>query len=127
MLKILLSFFVLLLFNQSLMAHGPSRQKVSLKLDINAPASEVWKIVSNFDEFTWNEEVEKSESNGNKVGSERLISFKNGSKVKQKLEKINTDKMMVRQLKYYYHQRKQSVYLVLDVLLMILPLEIFLP
>ena len=48
-----------------------------------------------FREFTWNEEVEKSESNGNKVGSERLISFKNGSKVKQKLEKINTDKMMV--------------------------------
>ncbi len=95
MLKILLSFFVILLFNQSLLAHGPSRQKVSLKLDIKAPASEVWKIVSNFKEFNWNEEVEKSESNGNKVGSERLISFKNGSKVKQKLEKINTDKMMV--------------------------------
>ena len=36
-------------FNQSL-SHGPSRQKVSLKLDINAPASEVWKIVSNFRE-----------------------------------------------------------------------------
>ena len=72
MLKILLSFFVLLLFNQSLLAHGPSRQKVSLKLDIKAPASEVWKIVSNFEEFNWNEEVEKSESNGNKVGSERI-------------------------------------------------------
>ena len=95
MLKILLSFFVLLLFNQSLLAHGPSRQKVSLKLDIKAPASEVWKIVSNFEEFTWNEEVEKSKSNGNNVGSERVINFKNGSKVKQKLEKINSDKMMV--------------------------------
>ena len=42
MLRILLCFFVLLLFNQDLLAHGPSRQKVSLKLDINAPASEVW-------------------------------------------------------------------------------------
>ena len=50
-------------------AHGPSRQKVSLKLDIKAPASEVWKIVSNFEKFTWNEEVEKSKSNGNNVGS----------------------------------------------------------
>ena len=42
-------FFVLLLFSQDLLAHGPSRQKVSLKLDIKAPASEVWKIVSNFE------------------------------------------------------------------------------
>ena len=95
MLRILLYFFVLLLFSRDLLAHGPSRQKVSLKLDIKAPASEVWKIVSNFEEFTWNEEVEKSKSNGNNVGSERVINFKNGSKVKQKLEKINSDKMMV--------------------------------
>ncbi len=95
MLKLLLSFFVLLLFNHDLLAHGPSRQKVSLKIEIKAPASEVWKIVSNFEEFTWNEEVEKSKSNGNNVGSERVINFKNGSKVKQKLEKINSDKMMV--------------------------------
>ena len=95
MLKILLSFFVILLFNQSSLAHGPSRQKVSLKLDIKAPASKVWGIVSNFEEFVWNEEVEKSESNGNNVGSERVVSFKNGSKIKQKLEKINAEKMMV--------------------------------
>ena len=81
MLKILLSFFVLLYFNQSLLAHGPSRQKVSLKLDIKAPASEVWKIVSNLWKFNWNEEVEKSESNGNKVGSERLISPKMDQKL----------------------------------------------
>ena len=81
MLKILLYFFVLLLFNQDLLAHGPSRQKVSLKLDIKAPASEVWKIVSNFEEFTWNEEVEKSESNGNKVGSERLLALKMDQKL----------------------------------------------
>ena len=87
MLKILLSFFVILLFNQSSLAHGPSRQKVSLKLDIKAPASKVWGIVSNFEEFVWNEEVEKSESNGNKVGSDRVVSFKNGSKIKQKLER----------------------------------------
>ena len=95
MLRILFSFFVLLLFNQDSLAHGPSRQKVSLKLDIKAPASKVWDIVSNFEEFTWNEEIERSESNGNKVGSERVVSFKNGSKVKQKLEKINTEKMMI--------------------------------
>jgi len=95
MLRILLSFFVFLLFSQYLLAHGPSRQKVSLKLDVKAPASKVWGIVSNFEEFTWNKEVEKSESNGNTVGSERIISFKNGSKVKQKLEKVNNEKMMI--------------------------------
>ena len=51
MLRILLYFFVLLFFSQDLIAHGPSRQKVSLKLDIKAPASEVWKIVSNFEDL----------------------------------------------------------------------------
>ena len=35
-----------LFFNQDTSAHGPSRQKVSLKLDIKAPASKVWDIVS---------------------------------------------------------------------------------
>ncbi len=95
MFKTLLSIFVFLFIGQSLQAHGPSRQKVSLKIDINAPAAEVWKIVSNFEKFNWNDEVAKSESNGNEVGSERLINFKNGSKVKQKLEKVNSDKMMV--------------------------------
>ena len=48
MLKILLSFFVILLINQSSLAHGPSRQKVSLKLDIKAPVSKVWAIVPYF-------------------------------------------------------------------------------
>ena len=95
MFKTLLSIFVFLFIGQSLQAHGPSRQKVSLKIDINAPAADVWKIVSNFEKFNWNDEVAKSESNGNEVGSERLINFKNGSKVKQKLEKVNSDKMMV--------------------------------
>ena len=92
MLKKFITVFIFSILSISVLAHGPSRQKVSLDLDINAPASKVWEIVSNFENFNWNDEVNKSNSNGNEIGSERVISFKNGSKIKQKLEKINEEK-----------------------------------
>lgn len=95
MLKKFITVFIFSILSISVLAHGPSRQKVSLDLDINAPASKVWEIVSNFENFNWNDEVNKSNSNGNEIGSERVISFKNGSKIKQKLEKINEEKMMI--------------------------------
>ncbi len=95
--KIKLYFSILLLcfFYTSINAHGPSRQKVSESIIINAPASDVWKIVSNFKEFTWNENIKDVSSDGDQVGSERVIKFKSGEIIKQKLEKIDDKKMMI--------------------------------
>ena len=56
-------------------SHGPSRQKVSETIEINADPSEVWKIVSDFNNFKWNSDIKKISSSGNEVGSERIIEF----------------------------------------------------
>lgn len=86
---------LLFLFSTTLSAHGPSRQKVSEKIQINAESSKVWSIVKNFKDFKWNSEITECSASKNSVGSERVIEFSNGSKVKQKLEKLDENKMMI--------------------------------
>ena len=79
----------LFLVSTTINAHGPSRQKVSEKIQINAESTKVWEIVKNFKNFKWNSDISKCSAKENTLGSERLIEFSNGSKVKQKLEKID--------------------------------------
>ena len=82
-------------FNNNVLAHGPSRQKVSESIEIEATASDVWKVVSDFKNFNWNENIKEITTDSNEVGSERVITFKTGENVKQKLEKLDQEKMMV--------------------------------
>ena len=35
------------------LAHGPSRQKVVEKIEIDAPPAKVWAIVGNFGDLSW--------------------------------------------------------------------------
>jgi len=93
--KFLFTLTLLLLFSTSLNAHGPSRQKVSEKIQINADVNKVWNVVKNFKEFKWNNDIKSCSANENSIGSERIIEFTNGSKVKQKLEKLDDKKMMI--------------------------------
>ena len=94
-LKNSIALFVILVFSTHSYGHGPSRQKVSESIEINAPSDKVWKIVSDFNNFNWNESVEKITASSNAVGAERTIFFKSGESIKQKLEKIDESKMMV--------------------------------
>ena len=94
-LKNLTILFVILLLSTPSKGHGPSRQKVSESIEINASSDEVWKIVSDFNNFNWNKSVEKISVSSNDVGTERTIFFKSGETIKQKLEKIDESKMMV--------------------------------
>ena len=87
-------FFVLMIANP-IYGHGPSRQKVSESIEIDASVDAVWKIVSDFNNFNWNKSVEKVSTSSNDVGSERTVVFKSGESIKQKLEKIDESKMMV--------------------------------
>ncbi|MEE2695037.1 MAG: SRPBCC family protein [Pseudomonadota bacterium] len=90
--------FILFIINfniNSSNAHGPSRQKVSESIEINASSDDVWKVISNFSVFNWNKNIEKITAKSNEVGSERLIEFKSGHKVKQKLEKIDNSKKII--------------------------------
>ena len=40
-------------------AHGPSRQKVVEKIEIDAPAAKVWEIVGNFQDWNWHPAIAK--------------------------------------------------------------------
>ena len=84
-----------LFFSESALGHGPSRQKVSEKIIINASPEKVWEIVSNFSDFTWNTEVKSSKSNDNKIGSLRTLTLENNQQIIQSLEKLDPDKRKI--------------------------------
>ncbi|MBL8565545.1 MAG: SRPBCC family protein [Hyphomicrobiaceae bacterium] len=69
-------------------AHGPSRQKVSKSVEINAPADKVWKIIGNFQDMSWHPAVEKTEgSGGNDAGAKRKLTLKGGGTIEEALTK----------------------------------------
>ncbi len=74
-------------------AHGPTRQKVSESIEINAPADKVWKIVGNFQDGSWIPVVEKTEGKGgNEVKATRTLTLKGGATVVEELAKYDDAK-----------------------------------
>ncbi len=69
-------------------AHGPTRQKVTETITINAAPEAVWAVVKDFDKLqAWHPAVESSTATqGNAVESERTLMLKGGGKVVEKLE-----------------------------------------
>lgn len=69
-------------------AHGPSRQKVTKSVEINAPVDKVWKIIGNFQDMSWHPAVEKTEgTGGNGAGAKRTLTLKGGGKIDETLTK----------------------------------------
>ena len=91
--KKILSFLLFLFLSFNLNAHGPSRQKVIEKVEINHSPSVVWELISNFDKYDWHPDIKDSKASGNEIGSHRTLTFNNGKVVKQSLEKFNKEKM----------------------------------
>ena len=74
-------------------AHGPSRQKVSESVEINAPADKVWKAVGNFQDAGWIPVVEKTEGKGgNEAKATRTLHLKGGATVEEELGKYDAEK-----------------------------------
>jgi hypothetical protein len=73
------------------LAHGPTRQKVTETITINAAPDVVWARVKDFGAMnTWHPAVEASAAaDGNKVGSRRTLTLKGGGKVVEELETYN--------------------------------------
>jgi len=75
-------------------AHGPTRQKVSETVVINAPPEKVWTVVSNFQDGGWIPVVAKTEgTGGNAPGAKRTLTLKDGATVDEEVAKLEADKM----------------------------------
>lgn len=74
-------------------AHGPTRQKVTETITINAAPEVVWAKVKDFDKFaTWHPAVESSPAtDGNKVDSVRTLTLKGGGKIVEALEAFSDE------------------------------------
>jgi Polyketide cyclase / dehydrase and lipid transport len=71
-------------------AHGPSRQKVVEKIEIDAPADKVWAIVGNFQDMSWHPAVAKTEgTGGSDVGAKRTLTLKDGGKIEEEVTKLD--------------------------------------
>ncbi|EHR72889.1 Polyketide cyclase / dehydrase and lipid transport [Burkholderiales bacterium JOSHI_001] len=69
-------------------AHGPTRQKVTETITINAAPDAVWAQVKDFGGFAkWHPAVEASPAtDGNNLGSRRTLKLKGGGEVLEELE-----------------------------------------
>ncbi|MDP9929016.1 SRPBCC family protein [Variovorax paradoxus] len=79
---------VLLAASAPALAHGPTRQKVSEKVTIEAPADAVWAKIKNFNALKdWHPAVSESPSDkGNAEGSVRTLKLKGGGTLVETLE-----------------------------------------
>jgi hypothetical protein len=94
MVRVVASLMVALvaLLPQAAEAHGPSRQKVVSKIEINAPVDKVWEVVGNFQDMSWHPAFAKTEGKGgNEVGATRVLTVKSGGVVNEKLTKYSAE------------------------------------
>lgn len=86
---------VLLLSAQLAFAHGPTRQKVTETIQINASAAEVWAVIGDFGAADqWLPMVEGIESKGdNEKGASRTLMLGGDAKIFETLKKHSDEKM----------------------------------
>lgn len=79
-------------------AHGPTRQKVTETVEINAPADKVWAVIGNFQDMSWHPAVTKTEGEGgNAEGAKRTLTLDGGGLIHESLLNYDADK---KSLKY---------------------------
>ena len=89
-----ITLLILLLLPSLLWAHGPTRQKVTESVEINASAETVWAVVQNFADATWLPMVDESVADlGNEPGSVRTLTLSSGDKLVERLKSYDGDKM----------------------------------
>jgi len=86
--KRLLTFAVLMLASSVVLAHGPTRQKVTETVTIKASPDAVWNKVKDFAGLqNWHPAVASSMvTDGSKTGSVRTLKLKDGGEIVETLE-----------------------------------------
>ena len=75
-------------------AHGPSRQKLTETIEINAAPDKVWSIIKDFGNASWMPMVANTAAQGgNAAGGTRELTLKKGGVIKEELKTYEADKM----------------------------------
>ena len=112
MIRPLLTGIALLAFTHALFAHGPSRQKVTKEMIVDAPAAQVWTIIENFCAIAdWHPAIHSAEcdaSKGTEIGATRVLTVaeEGGPQIHEELQKFDAEKMT---LKYKISKTDNSV------------------
>lgn len=77
----------------SAMAHGPTRQKLTESVEINAPAAKVWSVIGSFQDMSWLPVVEKTEGTGGNEPdvAKRTLTLKGGGVLNEELTKYDAE------------------------------------
>ena len=76
-------------------AHGPSRQKVTLEIKLDATPEEVWAVIGNFQDMSWHPAVAAtSGTGGNDPEATRVLSLgaADGPTISEMLDKYSAEK-----------------------------------
>ena len=92
------SLLTLPLLPATALAHGPTRQKVVEEININAAPADVWKLVSDWNNWSaWHPAIESSTATGgNDVGSVRTLKIKGGGELVEEIEGIDAATMTLK-------------------------------
>ena len=75
-------------------AHGPTRQKASETITIDAAPDKVWAVIQNFGDMSWHPRIAIADaSQGNEKGSVRTLGFTSGGMMEEELSKYDAAKM----------------------------------
>lgn len=90
---------VLALFPIAASAHGPSRQKVTETVEINAPPEKVWEVIGNFQDMSWHPAIAKTEGKGgNDVKATRKLTLTSGGEINEELVQYKPDQKLYKYL-----------------------------
>lgn len=92
-----LGLAALALFPTLALAHGPTRQKVTETVEINAPVDKVWAVIGNFQDMSWHPAVAKVEgSGGNDASATRTLTLTSGGTIDEKLIQNDSAKKLLK-------------------------------
>ena len=77
-------------------AHGPTRQKVTLTVEVAAAPAEVWAVIGNFQDMSWHPAVHSSTGEGaNDIDATRVLTLggEGGPTISEILYKFSDEKM----------------------------------
>jgi len=94
--KLLKYLLVALLMPTLALAHGPTRQKVTVTQEVNASPAEVWAVIGNFQDMGWHPAVAKTRGEGgNEIDATRVLNLQteDGPTISEVLYKYKPEKM----------------------------------